>query len=147
MNSSNFQVKKKKRLLQICVCAVKIYLKAWIEAPIPASAPNNDFKLLKSIQANANINSAVYKAVLCKFCSHLWYLSKELVAFAFSDTTVLVNTKRLMVQATKENNKTEDASKPQIIHSAMFYHIELSDLVTTGSLLLFQKLGVSSSET
>ena len=84
------------------------------------------------------------KAVLYKFCSYLGYLSEELVALAFFDTSVSVNTKRLMVQATKENNKTEDAPKRQITNPSMFDHIELPDLVTIGSLSLFQKLGISS---
>ena len=46
----------------MCVFAVKIYLKAWIKAPIPAAVPNNDLKLLKSIQAYTSINSAVSKS-------------------------------------------------------------------------------------
>ena len=96
-------------LLQMCIFSVKIYRKAWIEAPLSAAAPNNDLKLFKSIQSYASINSAVSKAVLSKFCSHLWYLSEELVALAFFDVSVSANTKRLMVKATKERSETEDA--------------------------------------
>ena len=49
-----------------------------------------------------------------------------------------------MEQVIKENNKAENAYKRQIINPTMFDHIELPDLVTAGSLSLFQKLGVSS---
>ena len=69
----------------MCIFAVKIYLKAWIEALLAAAAPSNDLKLFKSIQEYASINHALSKAVLSKFCSHLWYLSEELVALAFFD--------------------------------------------------------------
>ena len=103
--------KENNNLLQMCIFSVKIYLKASIEAPLSAAAPNNDLKLFKSIQLYASINSAVSKAVLSKFCSHLWYLSEELVALAFFDVCVSANTKRLMVKATKERSETEDAPK------------------------------------
>ena len=66
------------------------------------------------------------------------------MTLVFIDTSVLVNIKRLIVQAKMENNKTEDAPKPQTINPAMFDHIELPDLVITGLLTLFQKLGISS---
>ena len=85
----------------MCIFSVKIYLKAWIEAPLSAAAPNNDLKLFKNIQSYASFNSAVSKAVLSKFCSHLWYLSEELVALAFFDVSMSANTKRLMVQSNK----------------------------------------------
>ena len=42
--------RKKNGLLQMCIFAAKIYLKAWIEeAPLAAAAPSNDLKLFKSI--------------------------------------------------------------------------------------------------
>ena len=136
--------KENNNLLQMCIFSVKIYLKAWIEAPLSAAAPNNDLKLFKSIQSYASINSAVSKAVLSKFCSHLWYLSEELVALAFFDVSVSANTKRLMVKATKERSETEDAPKRQVFNPATFDKLELPDLVTRGSLSLYRKLGTSS---
>ena len=63
--------KENNNLLQMFIFSVKIYLKAWIEAPLSAAAPNNDLKLFKSIESYASINSAVSKAVLSKFCSYL----------------------------------------------------------------------------
>ena len=46
--------------------------------------------------------------------------------------------------ASNEANNTTDVPKRQIINPAILDHIELSDLVTTGSLLLLQKLNISS---
>lgn len=39
------------------------------------------------------------KVAIKKFLGHLWYLSEELVAFAFFDDEVSVETKRKMVNA------------------------------------------------
>ena len=53
-------------------------------------------------------NHALSKPVLSEFCSHLWCLSEELVAFAQS---LSFATERLVVQAKKQHNETEDAPK------------------------------------
>ena len=82
----------------MCIFALKIYLKAWIEAMLAAAAPSNDLKLFKSIQEYASINHALSKAVISKFCSHFWYLSEELVVLACFDQSLSVDTKRLMVK-------------------------------------------------
>ena len=46
-------------LLQMHIFAVKIDLKAWIEALLAAAAPSNNLKLFKSIQEHASINHAL----------------------------------------------------------------------------------------
>ena len=77
------------------IFAVKIYLKAWIEASLAAADPSNNLKLFKSIQEHDSINHALAKSVLSTFCLHLWYLSEEIVASAIFDQSLSVGTKRL----------------------------------------------------
>ena len=64
--------------------AVHVYLKAWITAPLAASAPHSDFLLLKSLLDYITINPAISKTASLKFSNHLWYLSPELAGLAFS---------------------------------------------------------------
>ena len=87
-----------KGIQQMSIFAVKIYLKAWIQAPRPALAPKNDLELLKSLVAYEDVNPAVSKAVLEKILSHLWYLSEELVVLAFFDSSVTFNVKILWLK-------------------------------------------------
>ena len=49
--------REKNRLLQMCIFAVKIYPKAWIEALLAAAAPSNDLKLFQSIQEYASFSN------------------------------------------------------------------------------------------
>ena len=74
--------------------------------------------------------------------SNLWHPSKELVALSLFDKSVSVNTEKLMVQAIKNNYETEDARKWRIINLVMSDQTDLSGVVTTASLSLFQKLGI-----
>ena len=103
--------REKNGILQMCIFAVKIILKVWIKAPLAAAAPSNGLKLFKSIQEHASVNHALSKPFLSKFCSHLWCLSEELVALVFFAQPSSFGTERLMVQAMKQHNETEDAPK------------------------------------
>ena len=49
-----------------------------------------------------------------------------------------------MVKATRERSETKHAPKQQVINPATSERLELPDLVTRGSLSLFQKFGIFS---
>ena len=72
---------------------VQLYLRAWIDAPIPAAAPRNDLALLKALKNNKSDDTGG-KAALGKFSSHL--CSEELVALTFFDSEVPFATKGMM---------------------------------------------------
>ncbi|KAK2702040.1 hypothetical protein QYM36_019351 [Artemia franciscana] len=86
-------------LHDVCVFAVRVYLKAWISAPLASGAPYSDLLLLKSLLEYSSIHLAISKATSNKFSGNLWYLSPELVGLAFFDSRVSSSTKRLMVSA------------------------------------------------
>ena len=62
--------KEKIGLARICISVVKIYLKAWIEAPLVAAAPSKDLKLFKSIQDMPALPMHYQKLFYLNFVSH-----------------------------------------------------------------------------
>jgi hypothetical protein len=91
--------REQKGLADICLFTVLLYVKSWFQAPFAPSAPRIDLDLLKDIEKYKENNSTIASIAMKKFLGHLWYLSEELVAFAFFDDGVSVDTKRQMVAA------------------------------------------------
>ncbi|KAK2703548.1 hypothetical protein QYM36_018015 [Artemia franciscana] len=83
-------------LHDVCVFAVRVYLKAWISAPLASGALYSDLLLLKSLLEYSSIHLAISKATSIKFSGNLWYLSPELAGLAFFDSRVSSSTKRMM---------------------------------------------------
>ena len=75
---------------------IRVYLKAWMEAPLAACAPNNDLHLLKTLKYE-NINKTISKATSTKLASHMWYLSEELVGLALFDRNVSNSMKQKII--------------------------------------------------
>ena len=144
MFRSQFHLTKpeEKGLQDVCVFAARVYLQAWITAPLAASAPYNDFLLLKSLLGYSTINPAISKAASHKFSNHLWYLSPELVGLAFFDRTVTSATKREMVNAIKNEINTEpaqqDHTKRITVDLPTFTEKKFEDFFSAKSLTLFQ---------
>jgi hypothetical protein len=144
MFRSQFHLTKteEKGLQDVCVFAARVYLKAWITAPLAASAPYNDFLLLKSLLGYSTINPAISKAASHKFSNHLWYLSPELVGLAFFDRTVTSATKRKMVNAMKNEINTESAqqdhTKRITVDLPTFTEKKFEDFFSAKSFTLFQ---------
>jgi len=65
-----------------------VYFKAWVTAAISASAPFNDFKLLKELLDYEKIHAGISRETSTKLSNHLWYLSEHLVGLAFFDPEV-----------------------------------------------------------
>jgi len=131
-------------LRDVCVFAVRVYLKAWISAPQASGAPYSDLLLLKTLIDYSSIHSDISKSTSLKFSNHLWYLSQELVSLAFFDRRVSSSTKRLMVSAMQsEENQDQDHSKESKrinvdLHS--FKDKNLEDFVTAKSMTLIQMM-------
>lgn len=60
---------------------IRLYVKAWFGAPNAATAPYQDFNIIKDVYNY--YESDVSKKILKKFCGHLWYLSDEAIGFSF----------------------------------------------------------------
>src|SRR5678816_1566154 len=93
--------KEAKGLRDICIFAVRLYLKIWITAPLAAAAPQNDLRFLQALLDYDTIHNPIAKAASAKMSRHLWYLSEELVGLALFDKDVPTAVKRELVKAIK----------------------------------------------
>lgn len=109
-------------------------------APLPQSAPFNDFNLMKDLLQYKNIDDEISKAASEKLSKHLWYLSEDLVALALFDNQVPHCLKRLIVKAMKDINCKKESTKRPNITLETFVDMKFEDFVTKRSALLFQQM-------
>lgn len=131
-----------KGIKDVCIFIVRIYIKYWFQAPCASSAPKNDLQLLKDLVAYEKINYSLAKAAMKKIMGHLWYLSEELVAFAFFDNEVSLKTKQRMVTAL-ETPGIEDSPKRPTLDYDLILAKNLEDFVSNHTLSFFNTIGVS----
>ena len=74
--------KRRKDLVEVCVFAILVYLKAWITAPVASNAPCNDLQLLQSLISYSTIQPMISKVASEKPANHLQYLSEDLIGLA-----------------------------------------------------------------
>jgi len=144
--------REERGLRDICIFAVRIYLKAWIRAPLATCAPFNDLQLMKSLLEYSSINTAISKVTSEKLSKHMWYLSEHLVCLAFFDSAVSTQTKQNMVAALNmeelnvPDSKVLPVEKRVIITSLESFHEKkLEDFVTKNSIAFFHKIDISTS--
>ena len=137
--------REQRAVKRICTFVVTAYVKAWFQAPVAVSAPNNDLLLLKALHAFKAQDPEVGNAAITKFSNHLWYLSEELISLAFFDDHVPVETKRHMVLALRNNkgNNREYKANIEIRDLAVKYET-LDKFVTTNSYKFFHQLGIKA---
>jgi len=135
--------REERELLNICIFVVVIYFKAWFTAPFAASAPNNDFQLLKNLVEYERENAAISSVACKKLEGHLWYLSEELVGLSFFDDALSVETKREMVLAINEHEGTEDPPKRLMkMNVTGLVNMTVANFVTKNTSNFFRKLGI-----
>ncbi|KAK4871625.1 hypothetical protein RN001_015749 [Aquatica leii] len=135
--------KEEKVVREICIFTVIIYIKYWFQAPAGWSAPRNDLQLLKNLKDFDRINPEIATVALKKILGHLWYLSEELVSFAFFDDKLSVQDKKRMVDELKIED-TKDCPKRKSIDVEHIREKKIEDFVTSNSLRFFQIMGISS---
>jgi hypothetical protein len=94
---------------------VKIYVMYWYQATSAICAPRLDLTMLQDLWALKDTHDAIASVALRKMLGHLWYLSEELIAFAFFDDQVSLSTKRKMAAAiNKPDTHQEELPKKRI---------------------------------
>ena len=143
MLKSQFKLTKKEErgIADICLFTVMLYIKAWFQAPHGPSAPRTDLQLLKEICRYKENNAAVAEVALKKLLGYLWYLSEELLAFAFFDDSVLDETKHQMVAALHKAG-TEHPLKRATLEPALISSKQLEDFVTESTRRFFSISGI-----
>ena len=142
-NQFSLSAREAKGLKDFCMFAVSIYLKAWVTAPLPSSAPRNDLELLKAVLKYEDIHPNISKAVVKKLSNNLWYLSEELAALALFDSEVETAVKREMVSAMKEEDGLEEPQKRIKVDLKSLPDKTLAQFVTKQSVQLLEKLNLS----
>mgnify|MGYP006352973215 FL=1 len=137
--------REQKGIADICLFTVKLYVTAWYQAPYAPFAPRLDLQLLKDIMEYKALNTAVADVAPKKFLGHLWYLSEELVAFAFFDDAVSLDTKRQMVEALHNTGGNEHPLKRITLDPAVISSKQLQDFVTENTQRFFTITGISSA--
>ena len=122
--------REQKGIADICLFTVKLYVTAWYQAPYAPFAPRLDLQLLKDIMEYKALNTAVADVALKKFLGHLWYLSEELVAFAFFDDAISLDTKRQMVEGLHNTGGNEHPLKRITLDPTVISSKQLQDFVT-----------------
>ena len=131
--------KELKGITEVVIFGIRVYLKAWMTAPLAISAPRNDLNLLKTLIKYEQVNPKVSKAAATKMANHMWYLSEDLVGLAFFDDHVATSTKCQMVQALKKDN-CKDSTKRAQIDMQTVENVQLHDFVSKKSRDLFEKM-------
>lgn len=88
-----FEKGRRKKLRDVCLFIVLVYVEAWFLALIALKSPNQDSEFLKKIHSFRSINKVIAKNALNKFQNHSCYLGPELSVLALFDTDVLVEVK------------------------------------------------------
>lgn len=125
----------------------RIYVKAWITAPLAVKAPNNDLSLYKDLEAYKTINKGISETTTEKMGRHLWYLSEELVALSLFDDNVTENVKEEIVEVIKRNDD-EDQEPPTKRVTVALSNLKsktLSSFASANTKMLFKKLNLPDS--
>lgn len=123
--------------------SMNIYIKYWFQAASAIYSPRNDLQLIKDLNKYEEIDVTISKKAMKKFLGHLWYLSEELIAFAFFDENVSSETKRKMVDA-MHNKGIEYPMKRISLDPDIVLRKNLEDFVTKNTRRFFDILGISS---
>lgn len=81
-------------------------MRYWFQCPSSTAAPRNDLHLLSSLSVYPDKDVA--KAAITAFGRHLWYISEVLIGFGFFDEAVSTEEKRMMLEALKEKDGSEE---------------------------------------
>ena len=110
-----------------------IYIRAWFQAPLAASAPSNDLSLLKQLVHYEDLGDC--NAAVTAFSRHQWYLSEILVSLAFFNSYISVMVKKAMIQALVEKEGSKQALKRIIVVAASkeFANKTVADYIISGN--------------
>lgn len=134
---------EKNGLKRIVTFVTSKYITAWFNAPLATSAPAQDLEFLKSLLNYPD--ESVSKATATVFARHLWYLSARLVALAFFDERVTVETKREMVTALQQEGSEDPPRRAYVdLAASSVSRKTLADFVTTGSAGFFTHLDLDT---
>ena len=143
---SQFSMNKREltAMQRFALFSVRVYIRAWFQAPLAAAAPSNDLSFLKQLISYEDKH--ISKAAVIAFSRHMWYLSEVLVSLAFFDPNIDVLMKRQMVLALSENESSGYVLKMINVEQELqnFGEKTVANFVTKASRRFFEILGIPS---
>lgn len=131
-------------LRKIVLFVLKAYLKYWLQTTNAIKSSNNDLKMLKDINSLMEVMPQVTQAALAKIRRHLWYLSEKMVALAFFDKEVSIDSKIAMVRELNSTKFQNDVNRPAISTTMNCCNLSLSNFVSKRTKMFFQILEIST---
>lgn len=125
---------------KVCIFLIRLYVKAWFQAPSAIKAPRTDLEFIKDAIDYASIDEEISSLVVTKMTGHLWYLSQEAVGMAFFDDEIPINEKRRMLYALNKEQQIQKrltATVPVI--KSTFKFKQMSDFVSFNTRTLFER--------
>lgn len=135
-------IKQAKAVTDICIFVVVVYAKYWFTAPMAYMASVNDLQILKDLVDFKKYNTVVAEVAIKKMLGHLWYLSEELIALAFFDKRVSIETKRKMILALKTEGTESNPKKAALDYDAIV-NKNIEDFISTNTMNFFKITGIS----
>lgn len=129
-------------LEEICNFIVFCYVEAWFTAGDSSSAPRNDLEFVSRVREFSLINSAVSRNVQEKMCSHLWYLSEELIPLAIFDSGLPNRVRRSIADSIRYNVSKQKYGKRLLMSPEDIASTSLSKLGNQNSHKFFKILGI-----
>lgn len=131
-----------KRLEDICLFIVFVYIPYWFDCTTATHTLKNDIDFIKNMKDFSNINSEISKTTLDKFTvDHLWYMGHHLAALGFFDERITIEDKRKMrTQLEKEPSKDQ---RRTLQISGKDY--EISDSISKDTLEFFNTMKLDKS--
>lgn len=102
---------------------------------------------MQNLYAYRHIDKDISSVALNKFCNHLWYLAPEAAALAFFDKNISTDTKKLMVQALKLNESSDESIKKVAIlpkDVSQYMGQEIDQFIYKDSRKFFERFSIST---
>ena len=124
------------------------YAKAFLEAPLSSSAPNNDLKFMQDMQQYRDHNAKIADACLLSCGRHLWYLTPQLVVFSLADSSVSSAEREALAKTLFKTPReaTVKCGKPVFPAIVLTELPKLCSLVSPKSWLLFDLLQLEGTQ-
>ena len=143
---------EKMQVVEVCKYVLLLYVKHWLESPLPTAAARNDLSFMVNIlKYRLQVKPSISYSIMQSCYRHLWYLVPQTVVFALADPGLPDNQKENMAKKLHSlERSTVPLGKPQFpvidFSGEEIKLSDLSELVSSDSWLVFDKLGLTGSQ-
>ncbi|XP_050521710.1 uncharacterized protein LOC126894618 [Daktulosphaira vitifoliae] len=143
----NLTQKEGMSISSICIFIIRLYVRAWFNAPLASNAPYQDLNFLKDLVNYQSIDKNISEVTVKKMCGHLWYLSPENTVLSLFDTNVPFDTKKKII-ATLKIHTDDDVPKKYLLNTIEATRIlneNLEDFICGKSMQFFKRFNIDTS--